>query len=525
MKMRKADVIIIGSGIAGLYAAYLLSSKKKVILITKGKLDHSNSILAQGGIAAAIGKNDSWKHHFQDTIIAGHYHNVEEAVRCLVQNAPKIIQQLIDIGVTFDRDHHRNLELGREGGHHNRRIVHAGGDSTGKIIIEKLIKLIKPHVTIYEDEMVYELLTHNGNCVGVITKNMQGEYFIYQADHIVLATGGIGRLYPISSNDHTITGDGIAMAYRAGADLIDLEFIQFHPTMLVHNSIPFGLVSEAVRGEGARLVNQKGELIMEGIHPLKDLAPRDIVARTIYLSMQNGDQVYLDISIIKDFTKRFPTISKMCETGHIDINTGLLPIAPGAHFIMGGVKTNAYGETTLKGLYAIGEVAYTGVHGANRLASNSLLEGVVFANKVAEYIFMRPKKNIRRDPMIPQIQKLKLSLPEIKEIQDVMMKNVGIIRDEASLLFAKEWFEQFLPKFHSNMIIDLSFEEITRLNMVTTGWLITTSALKRTESRGGHFRKDYPYSNDEKWLKRYIVRRSEENEFNQVKNVTSTVLH
>ncbi len=522
LEIRKTDVVIVGSGVAGLYTGMLLSTNKEVTVITKENIENSNSYLAQGGIAAAINKNDNWENHYKDTITAGANHNIEVSTKELVQAAPNIIKQLIDLGVPFDRDNNQLLNLGREGGHGQRRIVHAGGDSTGKEITTKLIEFARKNLMIYEHEVAIDLLVSKGLCNGILTKNSKGEIIAYLADQTILATGGVGGLYSVTSNDKTISGDGIAMAYRAGAELIDLEFIQFHPTMLTNNGKTFGLVSEAVRGEGARLIDQKGKFIMEHSHPLKDLAPRDVVARRIYEVMENGDQVFLDISYIKNFEQRFPTISANCINSGIDLNTKLLPIAPGAHFIMGGVKTNIYGETSIKALYAAGEVAFTGVHGANRLASNSLLEGIVFANKLADWILEQPKQF--SELVAQNIITENLQLPTIKQIQEIMMTKVGIVRHKDGLTAATSWFKKSIPDFKVNTILDLPTDQITKLNMITVGWLIASSALKRTESRGGHFRMDYPVENNNQWLKRYIVRRRDTDEQDKTKNIVTTAI-
>ncbi len=511
MNTYKADVIIIGGGIAGLVIAELLSHKKNVILISKENIENSNSFLAQGGIAASIDKNDNWEKHFYDTITAGNKHNNEKTTMELVKNAPKAIEQLINLGVSFDRDEDNNFQLGREGGHNKRRIIHAGGDSTGKKITECLIAAIGNVITVHSHVMVYDLLINEGNCVGVIAKNINNENIIYEAQHTILATGGIGKLYSVTSNDPSITGDGIAMAYRAGAELVDLEFVQFHPTMLVTENNPSVLISEAVRGEGARLINQNGKYIMEDIHPLADLAPRDIVARQVHYALQRGEKVFLDISMINNFRNRFPSISRLCDENEIDINKKILPVSPGAHFIMGGVKTNINGETSLPGLYAVGEVSCSGVHGANRLASNSLLEGLIFAEKLAVFILEQPE--IQTSIKLSPTKRLNTILPEINEIQNIMSKHVGIIRSNNNLIYAKNWFEQYQDLIKTDKIfLDVTMSEKTKLNMITAGWLITTSALMRTESRGSHYRKDYPKNDNNQWLKHYIVRRRENDE-------------
>ncbi len=533
MDIRKTDILIIGGGIAGLMTAYLLSSHKKVTLITKKGLFNSNSVLAQGGIAATISPKDHWQAHFKDTIVAGNHHNITETTEHLVKMGPVIIEQLVSLGVPFDRIYNNGpLSLGKEGGHLRRRIVHAGGDATGKEVIHSLIKHIQQHVDIHENETVIDLIKDQKTCIGAISKNESNQLVITQAENTILATGGIGGLYSITTNDKTITGDGMAMAYRLGARLSDMEFIQFHPTLLAKDGITYGLVSEAVRGEGARLIDNDGNFIMKNLHPLEDLAPRDIVARAIYDHIQKGKQVFLDITMIKNFKERFPSIYKMCKENKINISSGYLPIAPGAHFIMGGIKTNLTGQTSINNLFAIGEVAHTGVHGANRLASNSLLEGAVFANNVAEYILSQPKINVINHRNSVWWKKLNLAtkvehnnLPELKEIQKMMMKYVGIVRDQQGLFTIKKWIEQYLVPFEELQLIHQSTENIKKINMLTVSWLITTSALERTESRGGHYRIDYPNSNDTEWFQKYITRWREKDERTQINLTASTMVY
>ncbi len=508
MYLEKSDVIIVGGGIAGLVVAEMLAHSKNVILITKESIKKSNTYLAQGGIAASIDKDDSWKKHFIDTIEAGGMHNVEKTTLELVRNAPKAISQLIKLGVPFDRDLDNNLQLGREGGHKINRIVHAGGDATGRSVTEHLLAAIINDINIHSHVMAYDLLIDNGRCIGIIAKNKVGETIVYQAPYIVLATGGMGGLYQVTSNDSTITGDGIAMAYRAGAELVDLEFIQFHPTMLVTETNASPLVSEAVRGEGARLIDEDGRLIMHGVHPLADLAPRDIVSRQVYKEQQAGHTIYLDIKSIENFRDRFPQVTSLCEMNKINVDDGLIPITPGAHFIMGGIKTNLAGETSIPGLYAVGEVSCSGAHGANRLASNSLLEGLIFAGSLASHLLEQAEPELQDTISFPVSGKLELELPERNEIKQIMTKYVGIVRDETGLATAIDWFKKCTNVINSDKILlELTNEEKITTNMLTVGWLISTSARIRTESRGGHYRADYPTANDKDWLRRYIVRR------------------
>lgn len=510
-----ADVVIIGSGIAALIAADRLSKHKNVIIITKRKKENSNSILAQGGVASAISQNDHWINHFKDTMIAGNNHNIEEAVQILVQKGPEYIQMFMNQGMEFDKDRSGNVVLGQEGAHSRRRILHAGGDATGKALVEFMFKrLLKSNITILEDMIAVDLLVSDNQCFGVKLQTDSGHLKHLYARNTILAAGGCGGLYPFSSNDPAITGDGLAIAYRAGANLIDLEFVQFHPTMLYVQGEVKGLISEAVRGEGAILVTKDGSRIMQDIHPQNDLAPRDIVSREIYNALLNKQQVFLDISMIKNFVNRFPTITQICEQNGIATKDGKIPVIPGAHFHMGGVEVNLKGQTSVQHLYAVGEAACTGVHGANRLASNSLLEGIVFGNEIANHL-LSIEDSICKIPNFTNKSYLKsMSLPTTEEIKAIMMKYVGIVRDRQSLQFADNWFKQYLLKYNFDSIPEgLSKEEITVYNMLQAGWLITTSALMRTESRGGHYRSDFP--NERKtWAKKRIVR----NDFNTVHN-------
>jgi L-aspartate oxidase len=511
--MPENEVIIIGSGIAALTTAYYLHEHKNVTIFTKAKKEESNSWLAQGGVAASISQEDDWRCHFADTMIAGCHHNDEKAVELLVREGPKRIREFINAGLSFDVNQDGSLHLGQEGAHRKRRILHAGGDQTGRTMVSFLLEKLMGRVTIVEGEHVIELLVENGRCVGIKTKNQLGEMACYYASAVVLAAGGCAGMYAFSSNASTVTGDGIALAYRAGAVIADAEFIQFHPTMLFVDGKAVGLISEAVRGEGAVLVTEDGRRMMEHVHPLQDLAPRDIVARAIYDEMSKGHRVYLDISAIHHCRERFPTMANLCAKHGIDMETGRIPIVPGAHFLMGGVLVNDCGQTSIQELYAVGEVACTGVHGANRLASNSLLEGIVFGARVAEAIRGKtaPPAPLRKKTNdIHSIKRVVNNLPEISTIQTIMSTYAGIIRHEQGLQRAKQWFEQFpLSDFVNGSLDDFSIEEITVIHMLLTGWLITTSALQRTESRGGHYRSDYPFER-EHWRQRRIRRTKRE---------------
>lgn len=482
--MPKAEVVIIGSGIAALMAADEICDKKNVMVFTKGLINECNSMIAQGGVAAAVSKGDTWQQHYEDTLEAGCYVNNKIAVLELVKNGPKAIELMIEKGMKFDCDENGNVQLGNEGAHGRRRILHAGGDATGKHLVETLLNRLKGRAKIVENETAVDFLIKDEVCVGVAVIDEKNKLKKYYAHSTILATGGIGSLYQFSSNVHTATGDGIAMAYRAGCELVDLEFVQFHPTLLYLNGSCHGLISEAVRGEGAFLVTGNGKRVMKGLHPMEDLAPRDIVSRAIFHEMKNGEDVYLNISMVENFSKRFPTIYANLVKHGLDLDHPFIPVVPGAHFHMGGVKTNENGETSIKQLFAIGEVACTGVHGANRLASNSLLEGMVFGEKVAHYI----SNSKAIDDEIEVVYELPSGkkLPTKEEIQEIMMKRVGIIRTEKELQEAINWFHFHLSN-DDKEIKNSNVDILVRWNMLTVGHLIAQSALSRKESVGSHF--------------------------------------
>lgn len=507
--MKYADVIIIGSGIAALQLAHHIRKDKNVIILTKSSLKASNSSLAQGGIAASIGKNDHYYYHCQDTMEAGRYSNNEEVVLKVTEEAPHLIADLRNAGCEFDEDSAGQLSLGMEGAHSQNRIVHSGGDATGKHLIDFLADSLTSNITIIENIFIYELMINElGKCIGAKGKNQNGSIQYYFSEHVVIASGGCGYLYSLSSNSPNVTGDGIAMAYLAGAEIADMEFIQFHPTMLVKNGEVKGLISEAVRGQGAKLVTKRGKAIMEDVHPLKDLGPRHIVSQTIFDYVQNGDEIFLDISMINNFKEMFPSITEICIKNGINLDEGMIPVLPGSHFLMGGIKVNLKGMTNIPGLYAIGEAACTGLHGANRLASNSLLEGLSFGKRLAELInFYEP--NLMEPIRIHDHQKtmkILTEFPNIDELRRRMMENVGIVRNEASLTEQKRWLESFVcldQKFSA--FDDLTEYKIQSILASVSALLITTSALARTESRGGHFRTDYPIEDNEFWQYKHLI--------------------
>ncbi|ABO67876.1 L-aspartate oxidase [Geobacillus thermodenitrificans] len=512
--MGENGIIIVGSGLAALTVAYYLQVQENVIVFTKkGKTD-CNSWRAQGGVAAALAPDDDWRVHFHDTLTAGCHHNDVRMVELLVREGPKRLQEWMDAGMAFDANEHGQLCFGLEGGHSHRRILHAGGDQTGKEIVTFLLQQVKGRVSVVEGEQVIELLMEDGRCVGVKTKRKDGAVSVWRAAAVVLATGGCAGLYTFTSNAPTVTGDGIAMAYRAGAAVADMEFIQFHPTMLAVGGKAVGLVSEAVRGEGAVLETEDGRRLMDGVHPLRDLAPRDVVARAIAAETERGGRVYLNISAVPHFRRRFPTIAALCEAHGVDLEVGRLPVVPGAHFLMGGIMVNEWGQTTVPGLYAVGEVACTGVHGANRLASNSLLEAIVFGARVAHSINRReewPTSVYRAARPFGRSRRLLVPpLPERSCIRERLSTFVGIVREKGRLCEAVRWFEQFsLPDWLDGDLECLSAEEIETGYMLLTGWLVASSALRRTESRGGHYRSDFPYDHPH-WKGRRLVRTKEE---------------
>ena len=509
VKMNKMEVIIVGSGIAALKTAIEASATKHVMLITKSKLRHSNSYLAQGGIAVAMSKEDTPISHREDTIQAGRYYNNVKAVEALVQTAPVAISELIVSGMEFDRNPEGHLMLGMEGAHSERRILHSHGDATGKYIIEHLLReLALSKVEVMEDAAVIELiLGDDASCIGVKIVDYEGHLQTMYGEHIVLATGGCGSLFQFTSNANTVSGDGIALALKAGARIRDMEFIQFHPTLLYCNGKTQGLVSEAVRGEGAKLVTASGKAIMKDVHALADLAPRHIVAQTIYSYIERGENVYLDISMISNFSERFPTVAALCLKNGIHLEEGKIPVAPGNHFLMGGIETDEKGRTSVEGLYAVGEVACTGVHGANRLASNSLLEGLVFGSTLGRYLQQAPERVLPQEKKtLKETSHVLIMLPELADIQKHLMHHAGIVRNAKDLGRLKAWLESFQIDCLLELACeDVSIQELAKANAIIVSWLIAESALARQESRGGHFRSDYPMENDAIWLDTSII--------------------
>ena len=504
------EFLIIGSGIAGLRAAIELVEAGRVLVLTKGGPDDGSTAYAQGGIAAAVGPGDSPELHASDTIAAGGGLCLDEAVRILTEEGPAYVRELVEWGAQFDRNADRGLSLGREAAHTVRRVLHAR-DATGREIGRTLWQRVgqHPQLTVVDQACVVQLCADGGRCVGARFRDWTGALAEARSSATLLATGGAGRLYRETTNPPVATGDGLAVAYRGGARVADLEFIQFHPTALDVEGQPRSLLSEALRGEGARLVNEQGEPFMHDVDPAGDLAPRDRVARAIVRETQRtGGGVYLSLDGLSPVFvhERFPHIAGMCRAIGLDLARDRIPVGPAAHYTMGGVETDLDGQTTVAGLFAAGEVAWTGVHGANRLASNSLLEGLVFGARAGRAM----KAHTARADGFPTRSGGEPSEPPrgdvdgISEhaIRDLMWQKVGLFRDGPGLTEAVDTLEAWDAQLNGD-------GELTELEMmVTAARLIALAALRRTESRGAHYRSDYPDRNDIDWSRHIADSRS-----------------
>jgi L-aspartate oxidase len=505
-----ADVIVIGSGIAGLTAA--LSARDKglsVLLLTKDVLSTGSTSWAQGGIAAALGPGDSPDQHFQDTLEAGAGLCDEESVRILVQEGPAAVKRLINLGATFDLDSSGNVALTREGGHRRDRIAHAGGDATGAEISRALVAkvLADPKVRIFEHALVLDLLKDKNERVCGVTLHVMGKGKIdgvgaALARAVVLATGGLGAVFQQTTNPLVATGDGVALALRAGATVADLEFVQFHPTVLWVGPDSRGsqpLISEAVRGEGAILRNINGEAFMSTIHPMKDLAPRDVVAHAVHeeITKSGKPYVYLDGTKLGEdiWLQRFPNILSSCRKIGIDPLVDLIPVVPAAHYASGGVVSDMTGKTDIPGLFAVGECANTGVHGANRLASNSLLEGLVVAERVANHLTDLPKQS---EPLIENIPTNLIDGKVRKDITETTTTGAGAVRNATGLNKTIDKLSEIAKK--TTKLSSTQSWEAT--NLLTVSSFLSNAALRREESRGSHWRSDFPERNDSRWLVR-----------------------
>lgn len=496
---KKTDVLIIGSGIAALQTAKTLCEHFQVHIVTKSSVYTSSSYRAQGGIAAVVSAEDDVNIHIKDTLQAGAEHHATHNVETLVQKGAQLITHLLNEGLPIDRKSDGLPQLGLEGAHSKHRILHAGGDQTGKVFVHYLLDRLGKEVTISENETAYELILNSANeCIGAKTwKN--GQSITYFAHHVVLATGGAAALYDATSNYQVNIGDGIALAYRAGAEISDMEFMQFHPTLLWCDGEAKGLISEAVRGAGAVFVDATGRPIMPG----RDLAPRHVTAHALFEKRRAGINTYLNISMIEHFKEKFPSISQLCEKHHIALEKGFIPFAPGSHFLMGGVIANTTGETTIPSLYAIGEVACTGVHGANRLASNSLLEAMTFGEEMAGHIINKGlhQRNFLRKESEP---KREITLPFSKEeLKQQMMLSLGIIRERKQMAKFSSHLPLMADLYNAN-IAKMTLEQYELYTMHLVAALMASAAMARTETRGAHIRSDYPET-VETWAERWII--------------------
>lgn len=517
MKHSEYSAIIVGSGAAGLYAALKIASQIElpdgILIITKSSLGESNSKFAQGGIVGVLHENtgDSTELHVEDTLKAGAGLSETKTVKYISEISDEVIHDLTNYGVSFDKDNSGKINFTLEAAHSFKRILHIGGDATGKGIIEALETKVRENtnITVAENSMAVELLINAQNeCKGLILYNsLTGEHEIVYSSATILATGGVGQIYKYTTNPEGATGDGIDLAYMAGAQLRDMEFIQFHPTALAispSNKDRF-LISEAVRGEGAKLINNSGKEFMAKYHDKRELAPRDIVTRAIYNEMKNShsDNMFLNASIIDKakLLMRFPTISNFCKINGIDITQKPIPVAPAAHYTMGGIKAEVNGKTSIHGLYAIGEAASTGLHGANRLASNSLLECVVSAYELADYLSFAnletPKKIDKNiidiiDTYSAPVDDKDYNINDLKaNLKDIMWNNVGIIRNEKDLTEALKIIQKMKNDFRKSRKC-LNISEYEYRNMLTVSEIVTKCAIKRKESRGAHSRSDFP---------------------------------
>lgn len=508
------DILVIGSGIAGMRAALEVPRHLRVHIVTKDSPEQSNSNYAQGGVASVLSPEDTFENHIDDTLVAGAGLCDQAVVERVIREAPQQIEDLIRYGTEFDQEDGR-LALTREGGHSHRRIVHALGDATGHEIMRAMIAAARaaPNITLWDSTTLIDLVTHEGHCAGALVHRPQHGKASIWAKQTILASGGAGLVYRETTNPPVATGDGMAAAYRAGAELRDMEFMQFHPTVLYVAGSSRHLISEAVRGEGAYLRDRHGDRFMLAEDPRAELAPRDIVARAIVRAMQRTDHpsVYLDLSHLDPnrVLQRFPGISKVCNSFGIDITRDPIPVRPGAHYMIGGVTVTPEGRTTLSGLWAAGEVTSSGLHGANRLASNSLLEGLVYGAScgrgAAEAAAATPD-SFFVPPVLSDLAGTESDDIDVADVtnslRSLMVRKMGIVRDCATLLEAERsvsfWCRYALGReFRSRSGWELQ-------NLLTIARLMIWSALQRTESRGTHFRSDYPQTDDAHWQRHVL---------------------
>ena len=549
-----ADALVVGSGVAGLTAAWKLAEAgKKVLLAVRDTLSDSNTDKAQGGIASSFGEDDNPELHLEDTLVAGAGLTDRDIAKIVVTEGPQDVANLAAHGAEFDRTPDGAFALGREGCHSRHRIVHAHGDATGAEVARALNAIVAKEANVQPLEHCYvvDLLVRDGRCYGAVAL-LDGKKVVLRAPATILATGGTGRLYSKTTNPEGATGSGMALAWRAGAEVMDMEFVQFHPTALALHGCPNFLISEAVRGAGAILRNMKGERFMPGYHPMAELAPRDVVARCIFKEMQDAgsDHVWLDATVIDHAGEVFPMIARTCKEYGVDIEKDFIPIAPAAHYMMGGVHTDAHGRTNLLGLYAAGETACTGLQGANRLASNSLLEGLVFGRRAAADIIEniesmketeqnemheaaspfgrggreadgagteehQPNDIARRLNEVSQLQWKSSGLRTTaltdtdrltRETQTLMTQYLGIRRYDGGIRKGLQELQRIaaLRDGYAAETVD----ELDLRGRLIVSELIAQAALRRRESRGAHYRMDYP-EKSEKWRRHFLDNRDE----------------
>lgn len=510
----RADVVVVGSGVAGLTAALRARAiGRTVLLVTKAQVNEGSTRWAQGGVAAALSEDDSPEDHLHDTLVAGVGLCDEEAVRILVTEGPSAVRELIQTGARFDRDASGAIALGREGGHHRDRIAHAGGDATGAEISRALVAAVREdsRIEVVENALAIDLLRDDRGAAQGVTLHVMGSgqrdgIGAALAPTVILATGGFGQVFGQTTNPYVSTGDGVALALRAGADIADLEFVQFHPTVMWLGPLAQGqqpLVSEAVRGEGAVLLDADGRRFMLDEHELADLAPRDVVAKAIMRRMreEGSAHVWLDGRMLGADTwlQRFPTILESCRARGIDPVTDLIPVAPAQHYVSGGVRTDLWGRASIPGLFACGEVACTGVHGANRLASNSLLEGLVFARRIISAV--REDSVQPRDPLPLPAGGGLLPHRVRRSMQQVMDIDAGVLRSADSLEHAAK--ELVVLGAATDASPSTEDWESTNLHQIST--VLVRQALMREETRGSHWREDFPDRDDARWRVRLVT--------------------
>ena len=503
------DVLVIGSGVAGLRAALAAAEHSRVLLISKSKMEESNSTYAQGGVAAVLSPDDSFEAHIRDTMSAGQGLCDEDIAESIIREAPERIIELAKMGAAFDRNG-EEFALAREGGHSARRIVQARGDATGREITRALIEKVSAHpdIQLVDHAFTIDILTSDGMCMGALVNDHRWGMMLVWARRTILATGGAGQLYRETTNPDVATGDGMAMAYRAGAELRDLEFVQFHPTTFYVAGAARALISETLRGAGAVLRNRNGDAFMKQYHPDKDLAPRDAVARSIIEEMRRTESthVFLDFTHLDSVKvlEKFPTLRKLCADFDLDISKDMIPVRPSAHYWMGGVTSDETGGSTLPGLLTCGEISGTGLHGANRLGSNSLMEGLVMGRRAGERAGLEAASLPEPAPVRFKSETAgngkagPIDITDVRNsLRSLMGRNVGVERTEEGIKEA----EQFI-NFWSSYVQEKEFasqEGWELQNMLAIAELVAEMALERRETRGGHCRMDHPDADDANW--------------------------